>query len=688
MTLRHKQPIEDLNWALSEYFGFKEFRPNQLETIVSILEGNNTLAVTHTGSGKSLCYQLPARILRPQLTIVVSPLVSLMDDQVDKSESKKFRAESLHSSKPLDERRRVAKEVVDGFVDVLYTSPERFATRGFIELTKHRDVGLLVVDEAHCASVWGHDFRPSYLFIPGIRETLGNPQIAMFTATAPPYTREDMLKALRVENPHIIQGDIVPKNIQFTTEYPRNKLEDLVKILSAESSGSIIVYCSTVKDVENLHDTLSKQFPVLKYHGQMDPNQKRQNQDKFMRGESRMIICTNAFGMGIDKPDVYTIVHYSIPGSLEQYIQEAGRAGRDGNPAKAILLYDYDDIKVQHSFIARSNPNSRVINYAYDLLFKNARMILEHQKTSPTYSQLVRVISNQGREEWLQQQLMSAFGTLVNFGFVQLNGDIVAFPHGPDISTKIPTALLREKEHHDYQRLEVMELYAQSRGRHTQIIQGYFLGTESELVVAHENLTDIKWNKILGFLGNYREPVRRASNILTGQEEINGNYGDYAKCLPFLSSATVSETLDELVFMSLAKRVKVGHHTFYTLTRDGANHLRSNDINIKPQPPLENDIYDYRNAEVISQAMDVWKQRASHNRTGTQWYREYESFQGWKFKIAGKEYTGKELLELHSGSPSYSSFQSFVEFFFGMTVPKPDQLYGRSFRPGRGRYKR
>lgn len=344
--------------VLKEYFGHDSFREGQDRITDSLLGGRDVLGIMPTGAGKSICYQVPA-LMFDGITIVVSPLISLMKDQVSALVQSGVAAAYINSSLTHAQYLKVLQNTESGKYKIIYVAPERLCAPAFLGICRNLNISMVAVDEAHCVSQWGQDFRPSYLKIPDFIDALNSrPVVGAFTATATGAVRDDIKTLLRLVSPLVVTTGFDRPNLFFSVMQPKNKSIELMKLIKERKNESGIVYCSTRKAVEEVCELLQKNgFAATRYHAGLDENECRRNQDDFVYDRAAIMVATNAFGMGIDKSNVSFVIHYNMPKNMESYYQEAGRAGRDSRSADCILLYSAKDVRTNQFLINNSEPN-------------------------------------------------------------------------------------------------------------------------------------------------------------------------------------------------------------------------------------------------------------------------------------------------------------------------------------------
>ncbi len=461
-------------------FGIKQFRPGQAEAFEHLLEGKDVLAVMPTGSGKSLLYQLTSVIL-PGVTVVVSPLIALIKDQIDKMVAKGVSAVRVDSTLTVRQRREVDALVRAPGGKLLLTTPERMADPEFRVFLREASSGVgvsrFVVDEAHCVSQWGHDFRPSYLSLRKALEDVGRPPVLATTATAPPHVRDDILFQLGMEGATTVTTTFDRPNLHYEViifSDEDEKMRTLVTLLKKLPRPGI-VYCATVKKVEELYEALTRWgVPVGKYHGRMSKNERDASQNAFMESSELVMVATNAFGLGVDKPNIRNVLHYHVPGSLESYAQEAGRGGRDGKPARCVLLFSPDDVAIQEYFLSGTYPTKRQVRQVFETveafteLLRGGNRLAED--TPPNVANIA-LSSGVG-----QQRTRTVLSLLKDEQFiVEREGGLF---HVADPPPEQELLLERAKQYEarriaDRQRLDALLAYVKAPGCRNQVILAY-----------------------------------------------------------------------------------------------------------------------------------------------------------------------------------------------------------------------
>jgi ATP-dependent DNA helicase RecQ len=488
----------DAQPALEKYFGFREFREPQGEVISGILNGQDVFVVMPTGGGKSLCYQLPA-ILLDGVTVVVSPLVALMKDQVDALAARGLSATLINSTISATEQHQRIRRMREGEFKLVYIAPERFRSRSFRQALGQITIGLFAIDEAHCISQWGHDFRPDYFRLGSVLEELGRPQVAAFTATATPEVRTDIVKRLGLENPSVFVAGFARPNLRFIvteTERESDKYNRLRELVQRHRTG--IVYCATRKRVDQVSQELkSWGIRVVSYHGGIDDAAREEAQNRFTQNDCDVAVATNAFGMGIDRADLRFVVHFEIPGSLEAYYQEAGRAGRDGEPAECELLFNYADTRIQDFFIDGSNPSVELIRNVYLLLRNMANEQGEVERS-------IHDIAARLDQENNQMAVHSAITILDRHGVIdrydipgkRIRGTRLLRGNLQPYELPIDIAALREKEKRDRAKLKRVVDYAYGRECRQKIILRYFGDTDFAACGACDRCASMRGKKL------------------------------------------------------------------------------------------------------------------------------------------------------------------------------------------------
>lgn len=461
--------------VLKEVFGFEDFLDGQESVMEDILSGRDGSVVMPTGGGKSLCYQLPA-LCREGVTLVVSPLIALMKDQVDGLEKRGVPVTLINSTLSWEEQRERLDGMKRGDYSLVYIAPERFKAGSFMSALKDVKVTMVAIDEAHCLSQWGHDFRPDYMRLGNALDALGRPQCIALTATATPVVRDDIRKVLKLRDPFERISGFERPNLSFTitpVEKVAQKYARMKKVIGQHKTG--IVYCATRKKVEEVAETLhSWGVSCVAYHGGMTDTERERTQNQFIAREADVAVATNAFGMGIDRPDVRFVIHFEIPGSVEAYYQEAGRAGRDGEASFCDLLFNYADTRTQDFFIEGVNPGAQLIRELYQFLLNDADENFEVVRTLDEIKEAIGAKNAMALGSALSHLMRGRWVERFDVPGSRAKGTRLLQPEVLTRDLQVNEASLEEKERRDREKLDQMVQLCYSNTCRQQWILEYF----------------------------------------------------------------------------------------------------------------------------------------------------------------------------------------------------------------------
>lgn len=709
-----------LDLTLKERFGFESFRPGQRELITRAMNDESFIAVLPTSAGKSLIYQLPAALDEKGITIVISPLIALMRDQLEKLDSFGIPALAIHSQQSEAEQLQSLLDAAQGKAKLLYVAPERFYNPEFVQIASLLNVNRIIVDEAHCVSTWGHDFRPSYQKIPYIRRKLGNPPLIGLTATAPTRILDDIMEMLELKGTKPYVADVDRPNIQFDRQRFSSdveKREYLIKELKEahKKKEPTIVYAARRDKTEELANELSASgIPAAFYHAAMDPGLRELIQKDFSRNKIRVLVATKAFGMGIDKPDIRRIYHYDIPESLESYYQEAGRAGRDEKPARCVLMFQPHDIHRQHEFIRGSNPSIDLIWKVFvklRYLIPRDKKEQEHPSFSFWQSSFEKNMAGNGGEH-VARKIRSALSALEEHGIIWREGGSVRFlvsPQGIEPATfPIKSTALDLKRVRAEEAFKANIYYLLSSDDPRKIILSYFRADTlsptiyeidyNSMIKLDPKHVDVICRAVtyreyeLGELAGYLAGTRKASGKTPGQTDQRGAKranGDSAKktenedlfgALHPLSQSEARDLISTLAsrgYLTIhgsgsSNRVALGLKGEESLRQIGALPTKAIPVKYSDLRPI---MHSAAGKAVLAEELADWckETKALCENFSSAWKISLDGFLTTSFKVLNKKLSGAELTAHFSHRTidkiSILDAREFINFVFDGIVP-------------------